>query len=72
MAQLHCSKVVLGCGSPGGVPGTSTSCQGMKPCSNFRDAAAETDLYQKSERLVEFLCRWESKGKTLIERVQEL
>jgi len=42
------------------------------PHSNFRDLAAETDLYQKTERLVEFLGRWESEGKTLIECVQEL
>ena len=42
------------------------------PHSSLRDLAAETDLYQKSEHLVEFLGRWEGKGNTLIERIQEL
>jgi len=42
------------------------------PRSKFRDLAAETDLYQKTEHLVEFLGRWESKRNTLIEHVQEL
>ena len=46
--------------------------QDRNPHSNLGDLDAERDLYQKSEHLVEFLGKWEGKGKTLIERVEEL
>ena len=42
------------------------------PDSGLGDLAAETDLYHKSEHFVEFLGRWEGKGKTMIERIEEL
>ena len=40
--------------------------------SNLGDLEGERDLYQKSEHLVQFLGRWQGKGKTLIERIEEL
>ena len=46
--------------------------QDRNPHSNLGDLDAERDLYQKSEHLVEFLGKWEGKGRTLIERVEEL
>ena len=46
--------------------------QDRNPHSNLADLDAERDLYQKSEHLVEFLGKWESKRKTLVERVEEL
>ena len=46
--------------------------QKRNPHSNLGDLDAERDLYQKSEQLVEFLGRWKGKGKTLVERTEEL
>ena len=46
--------------------------QNRDHCSRFDDLDAERDLYEKGEHLVEFLGRWEGKGKTLVERVEEL
>ena len=46
--------------------------QKRNPHSNLGDLDAERDLYQKSEQLVEFLGRWKGKGKTLVERMEEL
>ena len=46
--------------------------QDRNPHSNLEDLDAERDLYQKSEHLVEFLGKWEGKGRTLIGRVEEL
>ena len=40
--------------------------------SNIADLEAERDLYMKSKHLVEFLGEWEGKGKTMVERIEEL
>ena len=40
--------------------------------SNIADLEAESDLYMKSKHLVEFLGEWEGKGKTMVERIEEL
>ena len=40
--------------------------------NNVADLEAEKDLYMKSKHLVEFLGQWEGKGKTMVERIEEL
>ena len=40
--------------------------------NNVADLEAERDLYMKSKHLVEFLGQWEGKGKTMVERIEEL
>ena len=40
--------------------------------SNIGDFGSEWDLYTKSKRMVEFLGAWKGKGKTIVERTEEL
>ena len=46
--------------------------QDRNPHSNLADLDAEKDLYMKSEHLADFLGSWRGRGRTLVERIEEL
>ena len=40
--------------------------------SNIGDLGSEWDIYMKSKQMLDFLGHWEGKGKTIVERTEEL
>ena len=66
MAQLLCTVVALGCGSPGRILSTPTR-GSIWVIWKLREI-----FIKKVNIIVKFLGRWQGKGKPRIERVEEL